>query len=238
MPRKFPLLSAVAFSLCAALAFAQEVPSAEKAAPPEKAPAKVPPRRIVSAAAKKPTPKPQEAPIAEVMATPDPTPKKPSFFRRLFGGGKRQPAATPTPAPTPKPRKPTRKPTSTPAPDTANAKVKPTEKPSPSVIVEKPATSSKTAAAAAKKTEPEVPADADAEAKEKQRFEAAKTKAAADPQVKSLKAKADNAATDDESRKALRAYNKALFEKIRKTDSGVAERATRLEAAILKRLTE
>jgi hypothetical protein len=59
-----------------------------------------------------------------------------------------------------------------------------------------------------------------------------------DPHVKSLKAKADDASTDEESRKALRAYNKALFEKIRKIDDSVSERADRLEAAILKRLNE
>lgn len=69
-------------------------------------------------------------------------------------------------------------------------------------------------------------------------FEQAKAKAMEDPQIKSLKAKADEATTDEESRKALRAYNKALFEKIRKIDSSVADRATRLEAAILKRLSE
>ena len=54
----------------------------------------------------------------------------------------------------------------------------------------------------------------------------------------SLKAKADDAATDEESRKALRAYNKALFDKIRKLDSTVSDRADRMEAAIMKRLGE
>ena len=84
----------------------------------------------------------------------------------------------------------------------------------------------------------EPPADADAEVKEKFRFDQARAKAGDDPQVKALKQKADEASTDDESRKALRAYNKALFEKIRKIDGSVSDRATRLEAAILKRLSE
>ena len=95
-------------------------------------------------------------------------------------------------------------------------------------------------------TEPAKPAkpliepsvDADAETKEKYRFEIAKAKAMEDAQVKGLKAKADEAASDEESRTALRAYNKALFEKIRRIDSGVSERATRMEAAILRRLSE
>ena len=83
---------------------------------------------------------------------------------------------------------------------------------------------------------PEPPEGADPEVKEKYHFEVAKIKASEDPQVQSLKAKADDAATDEESRKALRAYNKALFDKIRKIDSSVSERADRMEAAIMKRL--
>jgi len=81
-------------------------------------------------------------------------------------------------------------------------------------------------------------ADADPDEKEKFRYEQAKAKANEDPQVKSLKAKADDATTDEESRKALRAYNKALFEKIRKIDSSVSERANQMEAAMMKRLSE
>jgi hypothetical protein len=83
---------------------------------------------------------------------------------------------------------------------------------------------------------PEPPADADPETKEKYHFEVAKIKASEDPQIESLKAKADNAASEEESRKALRAYNKALFEKIRKIDSSVSDRADRMEAVIMKRL--
>jgi hypothetical protein len=82
------------------------------------------------------------------------------------------------------------------------------------------------------------PADADPEAKERFRFEIAKSKAIEDPHVKSLKAKADEATTDEESKATLRAYNKALFEKVRKIDPGVSEWADRLEAAILKRLND
>ncbi len=110
--------------------------------------------------------------------------------------------------------------------------------PTPAKTAAKTTAKSKPSVAETKKPVAEPPADADPDVQEKFRFEQAKAKAAEDPQVKSLKAKADNAATDEESRKALRAYNKALFEKIRRVDGSVAERATRLEAAILKRLSE
>jgi hypothetical protein len=98
----------------------------------------------------------------------------------------------------------------------------------------------KTAPKTAAKPKPTVepPADMDPDAQEKFRFDQAKAKAMEDPQVIALKTKADNAATEADSSKALRAYNKALFEKIRKIDKSVAERATRLEEAILKRLSE
>ena len=59
-----------------------------------------------------------------------------------------------------------------------------------------------------------------------------------DPQVRSLKARADDAATEEESRKALRAYNKALFEKMRKVDGSLSDRIDRMEAAMLRRLNE
>ena len=57
-----------------------------------------------------------------------------------------------------------------------------------------------------------------------------------DPHVKSLKAAADDATTDEASRKALRAYNQALFDKMRQLDGSLRERIDRMEAAILKRL--
>lgn len=78
----------------------------------------------------------------------------------------------------------------------------------------------------------------DPEAQEKARFEAAKAKAMDDPKVKSLKDKADQATTDEESKAALRAYNKELFEKVKKIDGGVSDFADQLEKAILKRLGE
>ena len=54
--------------------------------------------------------------------------------------------------------------------------------------------------------------------------------------MQKLKEKADGAVSDDEARKAQRAYNKALFNKMRSIDSSIKDRADRIEAAIMKRL--
>ncbi|MEP6671017.1 MAG: hypothetical protein ABJF10_17790 [Chthoniobacter sp.] len=159
--------------------------------------------------------------------------------------------ATPTAKPNEKPGrgpKPEKPPTTTPKPEKVPATPKPdkvapvTPPPAPPAATppgkKNPKTKPATPSANANNLPPEPGADADPEAKEKYRFEVAKAKANEDPQVKSLKAKADEATTDADSRAALRAYNKALFEKVKKIDSGVSEWADRLEAAILKRLSE
>ena len=164
--------------------------------------------------------------------------------------------ATPSPKATPTPKK-TDKPTHPAKPETQPGATPEPQKPaaSPSAEVVAPSTSvppattpapkkgrkGKPVSTPSPKTENapvEPPADADAETKEEFRFELAKSKALEDPEIASLKAKADNATTDDESRKDLVAYNKALFAKIRRIDSSVSERADRVEAAILKRLNE
>jgi hypothetical protein len=234
-----PLLTAAALSLCAVLAFAQEAPTAEKPAAPVKT-ADAP--RIAANTTQprsrtKPATTEAEAPVPEIIATPQP--KKPGFFKRLFSPRKpkEEAGATPEPTttPTPTPRRIVRSAGATPEP----------EKPKSSVAVKPPQpvaaspTPPKTAPkVAAKPKAPEPPADADPEVQEKFRFDQARAKAGEDPQIQALKAKADNAATEEESQKALRAYNKALFDKIRKTDKSVTERANRLEAAIMKRLSE
>jgi hypothetical protein len=267
MPKNTLLFTATVLCACSALACAQEAsppensaataPTAEVKKPTASAPARK--------SAAKPTPKPTEAtdgaPAPEVAPAPTPKPKKPNFFQRLFGPRKRKPASTPTPepTPTPTPHKTGRKPSATPAPtkSTPAPKVKKSASgTTPDMpVLATPTATKKTAspsatpapkpvkAAASTTTKPakpsnEPPADADPEVKEKFRFDQARAKAAEDPQIKSLKKKADEASTDEESKKALRAYNKALFEKIRKIDSSVSDRATRLEAAILKRLND
>jgi hypothetical protein len=79
-------------------------------------------------------------------------------------------------------------------------------------------------------------ADADADAQEKYKYDVARNKALEDPEVQKLKDKADGATSDEEARKAQRAYNKALFNKMRSLDGSIKDRADRIEASILKRL--
>lgn len=73
---------------------------------------------------------------------------------------------------------------------------------------------------------------------ERYKFTEAKRQALEDSGVQDLKIKADTAPTEDEARKGLRAYNKALFQKMRKIDPSIKERIDATEAAILKRLGE
>jgi hypothetical protein len=76
----------------------------------------------------------------------------------------------------------------------------------------------------------------DAEAIEQARYDYAHARAVEDEHVRDLKAKADNATSEEEGRKGLRAYNRALFDAMRKLEPAVSERANRMESAVLKRL--
>jgi hypothetical protein len=71
---------------------------------------------------------------------------------------------------------------------------------------------------------------------ERYKFTEAKRKALEDSAVQDLKVKADTAPSEEEARAGLRAYNKALFGKMRKLDPSIKERIDATEAAILKRL--
>ncbi len=82
----------------------------------------------------------------------------------------------------------------------------------------------------------EAMAGGDAETIEKARYDEAKSRAQEDARVRELRQKADDATTEDEGRKALRAYNKALFQKMRSLEPAIKERADRMEAAVLKQL--
>ncbi len=99
-----------------------------------------------------------------------------------------------------------------------------------------------TAQATAKKpaTPPanEPPDTQDPEVLEKWKLTEAKSKALEDAELREIKNKADAATTDEESRRTLRIYNKALFSKIREIDPSIKERANLLEAAILKQLSD
>jgi len=73
---------------------------------------------------------------------------------------------------------------------------------------------------------------------EQAKWDAAKAKAMEDNQVQELKQKSDATLGEEEGRKAMRAYNKALYRKMRSIDPSLKERIDATEAAILKRLGE
>lgn len=197
-------------------------------------------------ASAKPTPIPVATPI----------PRKRSFFERLFG---RRPKATPVPAePTPSPKVRTarsvkatptrttsrtsrRKPSTTaekPAatetsaePSTSTPAATPAPKPAARKTASKPA-----ATTPARTPEPSTAGTTDPEELDRQKYDAAKAKAMEDPEIQALKKKADEAVSDDEAIKAQRAYNKALFAKMRKLDPLIKERIDQMEAALMKKL--
>jgi hypothetical protein len=76
------------------------------------------------------------------------------------------------------------------------------------------------------------------EAQEKWKYDEARTKASEDQEVRTLKEKADASPNEDEGRRALRAYNKALFDKMRRIDPTIKERIDAMEAGVMKRLGE
>ena len=56
--------------------------------------------------------------------------------------------------------------------------------------------------------------------------------------IQELRGKADLAATEDESRKALRDYNKAMFRRMKEIVPSIKDRVDRMEAAVMSRLGE
>ena len=190
------------------------------------------------------TPPPKADPVTPAPAEPKPgaTAKKPVPAKPV-ATRKRKPApkvaaevTEPAVAKPDAPETPDPAIAKTDVPETAEPKV---EKPKPSTPAPtKTARKGKTPPAAKTKQIVEPPADADPETKENFRFEQAKAKASEDPEVLELKAKADGAVSDEEARSAQRAYNKALFGRMRKIDGSLAERINQMEAAILKRLED
>lgn len=80
-------------------------------------------------------------------------------------------------------------------------------------------------------------AGGDPSAIEKTKYEEAKARASEDPRIKELKQKADASENDSQGRAAMRAYNKALFEKMHAIgDKDVQDRIDRMEKAVLKDL--
>jgi hypothetical protein len=73
---------------------------------------------------------------------------------------------------------------------------------------------------------------------EQVRYDQAKAKAKADPEVKALKAKADQATDDATARATSEAYNRTLFRKMKQLDRSISDRADLVEAAILRKIHE
>jgi hypothetical protein len=187
------------------------------------------------------------------------TPKKKSLLQRVFGKKDRATPAPTTPVPTPPPTaKPRSRPRSTttatdsakkPADSTTEAPEKKEDEPAPATPTKK--TRGKKGAAKpdettestpeAEKTKEQIAVDkavesGDQDAIEKAKYDEVRSRALADEKVKALKEKADSATGEEEGRQALRAYNKALFQKMRSLDSSIKDRVDRMETAVLKRL--
>ena len=259
---KLRLAPLAVIGLSAAIAFAQE--PATKAVPKSEA-AKVQKAASSEVSAAKRAPiRPARKPVVAATPVPvaTPVPKKAGFWQRVFGGKK----ATPTPAPatpTPKPvgKKQTRtKPVVKPRAGATKPRVTTTD----TDTIEKPRVEQKMPP---ENTEPPVKNDpivkpptvknskpktgndkvqnfppstdtTDADAVEKQKYDQAKAKAIADPKVQELRGKADLAASEDASRKALRDYNKAMFRRMKEIDPSIKDHVDRMESAVMSRLGE
>jgi len=163
---------------------------------------------------------------------PEPSPRKPSLFKRLFG---------PLPTPTPIPRV---TPTPKPAPI---VKRRPRPKARP-VATAKPAVAANTTASATASPAVKAPAKPSTKTKatpptsvasgldDPAKFQTAKAAASEDPAIKDLKNKADGEVNEAEAGKALAAYNRALFRKIREIDPSVSEYADKVEQSMTKRI--
>ena len=252
---KLRLAPFAAIGLSAAIAVAQDSATT--------APSKTAATKVKAVAAETVPAKRAPVPVrrAIVKATPipvaTPVPKKPGFWERVFGKKKATPApATPTPATVikkkiaPKPRSKKPKPVitgdsgaTTRSEKVANVEPARTgdestppagndEKPKPST----PKTGKGKNTAQRSQDFPPATDNADAEIVEKQKYDQAKAKAVADPKVQELRGKADLAPSEDESRKALREYNKAMFRRMKEIDPSIKDHINRMEAAVMSRL--
>ena len=196
----------------------------------------------------------QRVPVATPLPVDPNEPKKRGFWDKVLGR-KGKSAQTPKPVakstPTPKPTR-VRPKTDRPAPATPaptekridkrsapEPKATPEAKPAPApkaTPAPKPSKSSKPQPAP--KVDATPGADVDTETAERTKFTDAKTKAMEDAEVQELKLKADTASSEEEARKAMRTYNKALFRKMRSIDPSIKERIDATEAAIMRRLGE
>ena len=164
-------------------------------------------------------------PAPKPAAPEEPAEKKPSWLKRNFG-----PRPTPTPAPTPEPavkRRP--RPKATPA-----TGVPPTVEKVPEKVTPAPGPRPKTAKSTSKKGTPSAVDSTGAD--DATKFKAAKARAQEDAHLKDLKSKADGEVNEAEAHKALVAYNRALFQKIREIDPSVSDYAGKVEQSMTKRI--
>jgi hypothetical protein len=167
--------------------------------------------------------------------TPIATPTPRSYRRKLATSSSSKPDTSDAAnADTEKPEKATAEPADKKEPDVANVAEAPTATPAP----RKTSKTKEKTPAVAKAGPPEPPAGSDPEVIEKFKYDQAKAKALEDSEIQELKQKADNSTSDEESKKASRAYNKALFNKMRRIDSSLKDRIDRMEAAMMKRFQE
>ena len=259
---KFRLAPLAVIGLSAAIAFAQE-PATVAAPKSEAAKIRTTASSETSTAKRAPIRRARKAAVpASPVPVATPVPKKQGFWQRVFGGKKATPTpkpATPTPKPVVKKQSPTRKitkpktgatkPRVTSADSDATEtprvqpKTPPEDKP-PTVkndpISKPPTIKNPKAKPGGDKVQNFPPStdNSDAEAVEKQKYDQAKAKAIADPKIQELRGKADLAPSEEESRKALRAYNKAMFKRMKEIDPGIMDHVDRMEAAVMNRLGE
>ncbi len=107
----------------------------------------------------------------------------------------------------------------------------------PSAATSSQAKTGKSKQSGASKKATAAPGDgSDPETAEKLKYDQAKATANADAEIQELKKNADAAGNEEEVRKALRAYNKALFRKMRGIDPTIKDRIDGMEAGVMKRL--
>ena len=206
--------------------------------------------------ASKPTAKPTPKPVAKSLPTPEP-PEKVEKAEKI-----ERPTAKPTvkPVARAKPKRPAPSVATGPKEDApAKVKVEPAadETVSPPPVKATPPAPAKVEQAASKGDQlPPPPKGKGAKSKtvakkaatppaeldltgmdDGAKFKAVKAQAMEDPEVKDLKAKADGEVDDAAAQKALVAYNRALFKKIRELEPSVSAYSERVEASMTKRLS-
>jgi hypothetical protein len=182
-----------------------------------------------ASAAEKSTPVVKITPAPKISPAPkvSPTPKVSAVPRIPLKGGYK---------PTPSAVEPKATPVkSTPPPEATPAKEEDTGDKNQGMTSDVPFVPTQTSPASTPAETPKPVSLEEQEAKDKARYHEIKAKALEDSDLKALKEKADNATGDDE-RTAERAYNKALFKKLREIDPSISDYLDRMEKATMKRL--